>query len=86
MNNVSSVNEFKVFPSIFEDGISISNLDGGQVSIVITGINGVNYYEDNLFLNSSEPHYIKLENFSAGVYFVKVNSAGLSISYKIVKK
>ena len=85
-NNVSSVNEFKVFPSIFEDGISISNLDGGQVSIVITGINGVNYYEGNVFLNSSEPHYIKLENFSAGVYFVKVNSAGLSMSYKIVKK
>ncbi|MBP8892790.1 MAG: lamin tail domain-containing protein [Saprospiraceae bacterium] len=85
-NNVSSVNEFKVFPSIFEDGISISNLDGGQVSIVITGINGVNYYEGNVFLNSSEPHYIKLENCSAGVYFVKVNSAGLSMSYKIVKK
>ena len=85
-HNINSVNEFKIYPSIFEDGISISNLDGGQVSIVITGINGVNYYEDNVLLNSSEPHYIKLENCSAGVYFVKVNSAGLSISYKIVKK
>ncbi|MBK8604701.1 MAG: T9SS type A sorting domain-containing protein [Saprospiraceae bacterium] len=29
---------------------------------------------------------MKLENFSAGVYFVKVNSAGLTMSYKIVKK
>lgn len=85
-HNINSVNEFKIYPSIFEDGISISNLDGGQVSIVITGINGVNYYEDNVLLNSSEPHYINLENCSAGVYFVKLNSTGLTMSYKIVKK
>jgi uncharacterized delta-60 repeat protein len=89
-DSVNIINNSIVYPNPFNDKINIDfkNIDLHDIKITFYNLNGSEIYSKN-FKNSTNNEILSIEEiskFSAGIYFLKIQSNNYSKTFKIIKK
>lgn len=84
------INNSIIYPNPFTDNIYIDfkKIDLHDVKITVYNLNGSEIYSNN-FKNSNNNEILSIEEiskFSAGIYFLKIQSDNYSKTFKIIKK
>ena len=82
-SNNEELKGIKVYPSLFNDYINITNYKEESVNILILDTQGRTVY--NTVNEVNRDMSIETENWKSGVYFVSIRTANKEISIKIIK-